>query len=357
MIVEKIALTNFRNYSKLALTFDKGLNVFVGKNGVGKTNLMEAINYLSLARSFRTAEDPLLIQKGKPFASIQAVISEEQQKRSVEIVITEEGKRVTLNQKPISKLSELTSWLNVLLFEPRDVLMFDDVPKVRRKFLDVSLSKQSKSYLELMTVYERLLKQRNDLLKTARVNLDHLAVLTEQMVDVSIPLMKARFQYLKDIDGIIGKVVQQIKGTPMEVGIEYLAYVPLQGDIKQQALEEFKAHQEIDIKRKVTNAGLHREDFVVKYQSHDVAGYGSQGENRLISLALKLSPYFLVKEQEKRPIIILDDVLSELDEPTQIKLIRFVQKLGQVFITATEFPVKGVAISEIKNQQILRRNA
>jgi|GEM_PF-139390 len=179
MKVERIQLRQFRNYRQLDVSFADGINVLVGKNGAGKTNLVEAIDYLSLARSFRTTHDALLIEKGQPFASIQAWIQEDQVKRELGIVITPEGKQISLNHKPLTKVSELTEYMNVILFEPRDVMLFDDSPKVRRQFLDITLAKHSKAYLELITLYEKLLKQRNHLLKLNKIDHAHLAVITD----------------------------------------------------------------------------------------------------------------------------------------------------------------------------------
>jgi DNA replication and repair protein RecF len=357
MKVERIQLRQFRNYRQLDVSFTDGINVLVGKNGVGKTNLVEAIDYLSLARSFRTPHDTLLIEKGQPFASIQAWILEDQVKRQLGIVITPEGKQISLNQKPLTKVSELTEYINVILFEPRDVLLFDDAPKVRRQFLDMTLSKHSKSYLELITLYEKLLKQRNQLLKLNKIDAAHLAVITEQMVDLSIPIVKARFQYITDLGELIGKVVKQIKGNHVSVTLQYVPYFSFKGDWKTNALAAFKELESNDIKKKTTQTGIHREDFEVKFQQYDIAEYGSQGENRLIALALKLTPYFLIKDQDKRPIIILDDVLSELDKKTQSLLLEFLTKLGQVFITTTYYPYRVGTIYDINDHQVIRRKA
>jgi DNA replication and repair protein RecF len=355
MKVERIQLRQFRNYRQLDVSFADGINVLVGKNGAGKTNLVEAIDYLSLARSFRTTHDALLIEKGQPFASIQAWIQEDQVKRELGIVITPEGKQISLNQKPLTKVSELTEYMNVILFEPRDVMLFDDSPKVRRQFLDITLAKHSKAYLELITLYEKLLKQRNHLLKLNKIDHAHLAVITEQMVDLSLPIVKARFQYIKDLGELIEKVVKQIKGNHIAVTLQYVPYFALKGDWKTNALQAFKEQELSDIKRKTTQTGIHREDFEVKFQTYDIAEYGSQGENRLIALALKLTPYFLIKDQDKRPIIILDDVLSELDKKTQSLLLEFLNKLGQVFITTTDYPYATGTIYDIQKQNVIRR--
>ena len=165
MTVQRLELVNYRSYSHIQLTFDPQLNVFLGKNGAGKTNLAEAIHYLSLARSFRTSDDQDLLQKGQPFAKVKAVIDLQGRKQTLEIVITPQGKKILLNQKPVKKLSELSKVIHVLFFEPRDVMLFDDLPKVRRKFLDTHISKHQEGYLQQLSQYEALLNERNLLLK------------------------------------------------------------------------------------------------------------------------------------------------------------------------------------------------
>ncbi|MBM3909190.1 MAG: DNA replication and repair protein RecF [Firmicutes bacterium] len=355
MTVQRLELVNYRSYSHIQLTFDAQLNVFLGKNGAGKTNLAEAIHFLSLARSFRTSDDQDLLQKGQPFAKVKAVIDLQGRKQTLEIVITHQGKKILLNQKPVKKLSELSKVIHVLFFEPRDVMLFDDLPKVRRKFLDTHISKHQEGYLQQLSQYEALLNERNLLLKSAQPNRQHLAVLTKQLIEASYPIVVARHSYIENINKVISKITSVVKGSPIDIKLQYVPYVNPKQDFFKEASLLFASKLEDDIRKKTTQLGTQREDFVAIYNQQTIANYGSQGENRLAAIALKIAPYFLVEDQALRPIIVLDDVLSELDEPTQKRLLQFLQKLQQVFITTTHMLDSPAAIYDIQNSHIQRR--
>ncbi|MEY3609789.1 MAG: hypothetical protein RLZZ264_310 [Bacillota bacterium] len=355
MTVQRLELVNYRSYSHIQLTFDSQLNVFLGKNGAGKTNLAEAIHYLSLARSFRTSDDQDLLQKGQPFAKVKAVIDLQGRKQTLEIVITPQGKKILLNQKPVKKLSELSKVIHVLFFEPRDVMLFDDLPKVRRKFLDTHISKHQEGYLHQLSQYEALLNERNLLLKESQPNRQHLAIVTKQLIEASYPIVVARHSYIESINKVISKITSAVKGAPIDIRLQYVPYVNPQQDFFKEATLLFANKLEDDIRRKTTQLGTQREDFVAIYNQQTIASYGSQGENRLAAIALKIAPYFLVEDQALRPIIVLDDVLSELDEPTQKRLVQFLQKLQQVFITTTHMLDSPATIYNIQNSQIQRR--
>jgi len=353
MTVQRLELVNYRSYSHIQLTFDAQLNVFLGKNGAGKTNLAEAIHFLSLA--FRTSDDQDLLQKGQPFAKVKAVIDLQGRKQTLEIVITHQGKKILLNQKPVKKLSELSKVIHVLFFEPRDVMLFDDLPKVRRKFLDTHISKHQEGYLQQLSQYEALLNERNLLLKSAQPNRQHLAVLTKQLIEASYPIVVARHSYIENINKVISKITSVVKGSPIDIKLQYVPYVNPKQDFFKEASLLFASKLEDDIRKKTTQLGTQREDFVAIYNQQTIASYGSQGENRLAAIALKIAPYFLVEDQALRPIIVLDDVLSELDEPTQKRLLQFLQKLQQVFITTTHMLDSPAAIYDIQNSHIQRR--
>ena len=349
MIIKTLSLKNFRNHAYLTYDFSPNLNILTGQNAVGKTNVMEAIYYLSLARSFRTTEDIELIQKGKDNAIIDAVVMEGDLKRKIRIIISESGKQILINGKKITKLSELSKCMNVILFEPKDVLMFRGSPKARRSFLDINLSKQSQPYFEYITRYNKVLKDRNELLKGDNVDPVLLETTTEMLVKLSGPIVSYRQMYVKDINDILIKITRALTGEEGKLEINYKPFVDYDKDFQKNALEAFKKAEERDFKSKATTLGVHREDFSISLNGRDIGQFGSQGENRIVALALKLSPYFLIENREKRPIVVLDDVMSELDQGHRQRLIKFVKKFEQVFITATKLEVEGAAQYRIKN--------
>ena len=350
MIIKTLSLKNFRNHSYISYEFSPKLNIFTGNNAAGKTNIAEAIYYLSLARSFRTTEDVELIQKGKQKAEISAICSEGDINRKVRIVLTETGKQVFINNKPISKISELSNCMNVLLFEPKDVLMFRGSPKARRNFLDINLSKKSQPYLDYISRYNKVLKERNDLLKEEKIDPVLLETTTEMLAKLSGPIVSYRQMYVKDINDILNKITRALTGEEGKLEIIYKPFVDYRKDFQKEALAAFKRAEDGDLHKKVTSIGIHREDFSICLNGRDIGQFGSQGENRIVALALKLSPYFLIDDKDKRPVIVLDDVMSELDLTHRQRLIEFLKKFEQVFITATRLEVEGASQYKISKQ-------
>ena len=357
MIIEKLKLRNFRNYENLEIEFDPKLNIIIGNNAEGKTNIVEAIHFLSLARSFRTNENADLIKKGASTAMIEAKVGDLPIKKNITAQLTSSGKKIICNGKPIRKLSELSEFVNVIIFEPKDSLMFNDSPSVRRYFLDVSISKNSKRYLESLIEYDKLLKERNKILKFDNIDMNQLFVVTKQLVNISETIINERISYINKINNLLPKIIHAIKGEKEEAQIEYNPFIEPGEDYITRAYDAYMLKIDEDIKRKTTTIGIHREDYKMIINNQDVSIYGSQGENRIAVIALKLSPYFLIEEKEKKPIIVLDDVMSELDKIRQERLLSFLRKFGQVFITSTKTNATNASIYEVKNHIVKRRNA
>ena len=341
MNIQSISLINFRNHSKREFSFDKGLNLITGPNGSGKTNIAEAIYYLSLARSFKGVDDEDIITRGSEFAQIDAVVKEGQLKRRIRILITKKGRSVLVNDKKVSKLSDLTKCVNVLLFEPKDVMLFRGLPKERRAFLDINLSKQFPIYLEYISRYEKALKQRNEILKSGNIDEKLLETSTEMLIKYAGPIINYRAMFVKDINDILIKIAHAITGVKDKIEISYHPFVNMTSEYQKEAKEAFARSLESDLKHKATSIGIHREDIAVSLNGKDIGTFGSQGENRLVALALKLSPYFMIKEVEKKPVVVLDDVMSELDKNHQVQLLKFLRKFDQVFITDTKLSIDG----------------
>ena len=350
MIVKTLTLKGFRNHEYLTYEFSPGLNVITGPNGAGKTNIVEALYYLSVAKSFRIGDSEGLVKKGKGHGEIYAEISEGSITRKIRVVLTANDHQIFINNKT-SRVLELAKVVNVILFEPKDVLLFRDSPRARRNFLDVSLSKKSFSYLESITRYNKVLKERNELLKSENVDKTLLDTTTEMLVKLSGTIVTYRQMYVKDINDILNKITRALTGEENQLEIIYKPFVENSPDFQTKALEAFKKAEEGDLRRKVTSIGVHREDFSVNLNGRDIGEYGSQGENRLAALALKLSPYFLIEDRDKRPVIVLDDVMSELDQNHRLRLITFLKKFEQVFITATRLEVNGANHYQIKKKK------
>ena len=357
MIVSKLILRNFRNYERLEVRFDPKLNVIVGDNASGKTNIVEAIHFLSLARSFRTSETSELIKYERQFATIEARVEEDTIHKNITAILTPSSKKITCNKKPIRKISELSNLINVIVFEPKDALMFSDSPLVRRNFLDINLSKKSPVYLENLMMFDKLLKERNTLLKEDNVDEIQLGIVTSQLISVQEVLCKYRQAYISEINSVLSKIITSIKGQDEEAHLEYYPFVKVDDKFVDIATRAYERIKESDIKHKVTQIGIHREDMKMILNGKDISTHGSQGENRLAVIALKLCPFFLIEDKDKKPIVVLDDVMSELDKTHQDRLLKFLEKLEQVFITSTKLTIKNASVYEVKKANITRRNA
>lgn len=348
MYLEKITLKNFRNHNYLTYTFKNNINIFLGENGVGKTNIIEAIYYLSFVKSFRGVEDSELIQHEKDSATIEAKILEGKISKDIKVILQDEKRYLYLNGKLIPKISELSKNVNIILFEPKDVMLFRGPPKDRRLFLDVNLSKKSQAYLDYISRYERILKERNELLKKDQVDEVLLKTTTELLIKLTAPIISYRTMYFKDINDILNNITRALTGERGKFEIIYKPFAPNNSESIKNITSLYEKALETDIKKKVTTIGVHKEDFSITYNGKDLATYGSQGENRLAAIALKLAPYFLIKDKDKRPIIMLDDVMSELDEKHQKQFINFLSKFEQIFITTTKPFMNGAKYYEIK---------
>lgn len=350
MFVKKLLLRSFRNHQIRTFEFAPDINIITGPNASGKTNIVEAIYFLSRTRSFRGASDEELIREGDDFAEIVAEILEGKIKRDIRVLIAKNRRLIFVNGKLVSKSSELSKVVNVLLFEPKDVMLFKGSPKERRNFLDVNLSKKYPIYLEYFSKYDNALANRNEMLKNEKMDKKLLEATTELLVEYSAPIVEFRTRYVKDITDILIKITRALTGKDNQIEINYKPYVMPGANFKEEALEAFKRSLDSDLRHKATSIGVHREDFSISLNGKEIDVYGSQGENRIVALALKIAPYFLIEDKDKRPIIVLDDVMSELDKKHQKRLIEFLKKLGQVFITATEFEINGVThIKLMKN--------
>ena len=358
MIVKKLILRNFRNYDYAKVEFDPKLNVIVGENAAGKTNLVEAIYFLSLARSFRTSETSDLIKNKRQFSQVEASVEQDTINKDIVALMTSSSKKFVCNDKPIRKLSDLSKIINVIVFEPKDTLMFSDSPLVRRNYLDINLSKKSPIYLENLMMFEKLLRERNAILKKDIIDKIQLNVVTEQMIGVEETICKYRAAYISEINSLLSKLITKLKGEDQTAELLYLPFMKLDDKFKVSCARAYEHNVESDIKHKMTQLGIHREDMRLILNGKDISEQGSQGENRIAVIALKIAPFFLIEDKALKPIIILDDVMSELDDERKRRLLTFIQnELEQVFITTTKTNIKDASIYEVSEHIITRRNA
>ena len=355
MILEKMSLTNFRSYAKCDVQFGNGVNVIVGPNGSGKTNLAESIHLMSLAKSWRTNESSTLIGVDYDYAYAEARVNNGGTTKTIGIQISQKGKRVLINGKPIRRLSELSKCVNVVVFSPEDVSLFKGSPSDRRSFLDVNISKRSLDYFSLIAKYNKLLEERNATLKSEQVDTTYLKVVTERLIEVEEPISRYRRLYVDELNKVLSEVASGLYGAERSVRINYKPFIKSDEEFKSRATKLYDKSLESDIYHKSTSIGLHREDFELMLDGKNIALYGSQGENRLSAIALKMSPYFLIEDDDQKPIAVLDDVYSELDNEHAARLTELVNKMGQTFITATKLEIEGATYIDVSSNKAVRR--
>ena len=334
MIVKELELHNLRNYEYLKVNFNKGINYIYGENASGKTNILEAIYFLSLTRSFRTSEIGELVKKDASFARILAKIDTQNVSKTLEISFNKSGKKILVNGKKVLKISELNSLINVISFIPKNTNLLKDAPKERRKFLNIYLSKFSNNYLKTLSVYEKILKERNDAFKAYKINPTLIDILTNQLISLNKEIYLYRKKFVNEINKYLADVFKEVSLTNEKLKMEYESFLNNQNEnIEKKKKNEFENIKEEEFKRKQTLIGIHKDDFKIYIDEKDVSLYGSQGENRISIISLILSLYFLNKEE--KPIIVLDDVISELDEKHEENLLKYLENFNQVFITNT----------------------
>ncbi len=346
MQVFKIILKDFRNYVELTLEPKNIINVFIGNNAQGKTNLIEAINFASLGRSQRVTKEIDLIR----WEQEQAIIFLTYKKLEVEQKIAFElnrnqPRRIILNEEPI-RIKQLIGRFNTVLFAPEDLFLMKGSPLNRRKFLDAEISQASPFYFAELLKYNKILTQRNSLLKLikdGKASQDNLPLWNEQLSNSAVNLVKKRLDSLKKINFLANQMQNEISSAQENLKIIYEIHGEenlkiLPEDLNSWYNEKMKGNQRLDIIRGSTTFGPHLDDLKFIVNERDLKLYGSQGQQRTAILALKLSEVeFLKEEIGDYPILLLDDVMSELDSKRRAQLLKFLARQQiQTFITAAD---------------------
>ncbi len=333
MIIKEIKLTNFRNFSNLNISFNDKINVIYGDNGKGKTNLIESIYYSSIARSFRIKDDKILIKYNSNSFVINSKFIINNSIKKIDIEVSNDYKKILLNDKKINKISTLSKLVKIIYFYPKDVLLFKESPKSRRDYLNQSISQYDSRYLDLLIKYNNYLKERNKELKKEYPDDILLDVYSQKMCEISKNIYSYRKKYLEEINPFINYVYKKITSRDDVLKLEYMSFINDLNNYELKFNEIFKNSKEEDIKKKTTSKGIHLEDFVMLMNDKNISKYGSQGENRIAVLSIKLAPYFMKKDESS--IVLLDDVLSELDDDKKNNFLKLLEEFDQVFITNT----------------------
>lgn len=349
MYISKIRLKNFRNYNLLELELGQGICIFVGKNAQGKTNLLEACCLVSMARSHRTSRDKDMIMLCKDMASVAVECVERDGVHSVDICLSQkERKRIRVNGLPCKRVGDMMGQIKTVVFSPEDLDIIKNGPALRRRYADIYLSQVEPVYFYQLTKYIQVLKQRNELLKQMAFKEDpaSLDVFDMLLANAAVPLIDQRREFIKKLDPVCRQIHLALSGNTEELQIEYA-----QGSESDEEgiLNGLKSTRKGDIKRGSTHIGPHHDDIAIKLNGTDLRFYGSQGQQRTVALSLKLAQLELMKtEIGESPILLLDDVLSELDPIRQRHLLNRLEGIQTIITTTHIIP----ELASVKNKTV-----
>lgn len=334
MKINSLDLKDFRNYDILNISFDEETNIIYGDNAQGKTNILEAIYVAATTKSHRGSKDREMISFHEEESHIKVIVQKKETSYRIDMHLKKnKPKGIAINGVPIRRASELFGIINIVFFSPEDLNIIKDGPAARRRFIDMELSQIDKIYLNDISNYNRILIQRNKLLKEIGFRddvKDTLDVWDMQLNNFGLRIIERRKTFIKDLNEIINGIHHNLSGGKENLVIEYEPNVD-SSDFERQIF----LSRERDIKTKMTNIGPHKDDICFKINGNDVRKYGSQGQQRTAALSLKLSEIYLVKRIiHDNPILLLDDVLSELDSNRQNYLLNRIKDI-QTIITCT----------------------
>lgn len=336
MTLENLQVLFFKNYEEADITFSPHINCFIGPNGSGKTNLLDAIHYLALTKSAFSSADLQNVKQGEDYFMVKGRFRQPDQKNAIQITFkTGQKKVVTNNKVPYEKVSEHIGRFPIVLISPYDTDLVREGSEERRKYFDSLISQLNHDYLDDLLRYNYLLKQRNSLLKQFAdrhyYDSDYLGVLTEEMIPFAEKISRVRLQFLREFQPVFQKQYRFLSESSEEVRIEYKSQLP-ENDLAQL----LKQCERKDSILQRTTVGPHKDDFVFLMDENSVKNYGSQGQQKSFVIALKLAQFELfAAAKNQKPLLLLDDIFDRLDEKRIAKLLEMVANhtFGQLFIT------------------------
>ena len=334
MIVKSLELKDYRNYHDLNMQFHSGTNILYGENAQGKTNILEAIYLCGTTKSHRGSKDKEIVRFQEEEAHVRVILEKNQIPHRIDLHLKKnKAKGVAIDGIPIKRQGELFGMLNLVFFSPEDLYIIKNGPSERRRFLDLELCQLNKIYLNDLTNYNKVLVQRNNLLKQIGNNrnlLDTLYVWDEKLMEYGSKIIEARYDFVLRLNELVGEIHKKLTGGKEELILQY------EPNVRAQDFEDkLKKSLEKDLYLKMTHTGPHRDDLCFLLGTIDIRKFGSQGQQRTAALSCKLAEIDLVKSVIKEnPILLLDDVLSELDRQRQTHLLNSIGDI-QTLITCT----------------------
>ncbi len=355
MKIDSLSLMNFRNYETLNISFGD-LNIIYGLNGSGKTNIIEAIYTLALTKSFRINNDKVMIKKGKIKAKIKGNVLKNGDENTFGVEISNDGKVVTINGEKQDKVSDYVSRINVILFNPSDTRLIDESPMIRRKMLNIEISQIYKEYLVILTNYQRILKQRNFYLRGMYVNGSYtntyLDILTKKLIEYGSIICKYREKFVDNINKYIASNYEKIFGS----GTLKIRYVStFKNKSEDDLIKRYKDNYQKELSVGKTLEGIHHDDIVFVLDNNNLKEWGSEGQRKNAIISFKLAEISVINEiKGYYPILILDDLFSELDKEKVTNLLGMLDRNVQTFMTTTD--LKNISKKVIKDAKKFKVN-
>lgn len=356
-------MKNYRNYDELILDFNDNLNIIIGDNAQGKTNLLESIYVLAVTKSFLSINDKNLIMFDSRYSLVKGSLNNNTSFDELEVLISEAGKIVKINRKEIKKLSDYISKLNVIIFSSDSIRIFKDSPMSRRKYFNIQISQINKIYLSNLSNYNLLLRQRNEFLKIIDIHkkndMDYLDVLDEKYINLSLNIYDYRKKYIDLVNKYIDNIFYSITGIK-ELKLVYSSNID--GFDKDLFKDKLRSNLNREIQYKSTFLGPNRDDYFFELGGKNLSLYGSQGQIRSAVLALKLAEVKLFTDVlSDTPILLLDDIFSELDITKRNNIVKYLSNEVQTIVTTTDIENieekirKKANVYKIKNGKIISR--
>ncbi|MCL2755472.1 MAG: DNA replication/repair protein RecF [Firmicutes bacterium] len=355
MKIKSVALTNFRNHIDTTVTLGDGVNVFIGNNAQGKTNLLESIYLTCVGRGWRTNRDKDMINFDQDFARVKTTAEKSYGDVDVEIKLSKsEKKSIKINGIPIQKMGELMGQINCVFFSPDELKLVKEAPKDRRRFLDIDLSQIDKNYFYALVRYNKILAQRNALLKSASGSLDaELDIWDLELAKQGTIIINKRILFLGRLRSEVEKVHNFLTSSVEQIGLEYEGCVGGK-NVETALLAALHEARGRDMRLRTTTVGPHRDDICILINGKDVRTFGSQGQQRTVALSIKLAELVIFKEETgEMPVLLLDDVLSELDPQRQERLFKAIRRCQSIITTANDIELVNIEKYYIKDGKIV----
>lgn len=335
--LKTLKLTGWRNYTGENVNFSPGINLFLGKNGQGKTNLLEAVFFLACGQSPRTSTIEEIINWNSKYFFVRGEFCNSHQLRLIEMGGARDGRRVSkVDGVVIGRLAEISQIVNAVFFMPEDLYLIKGGPEKRRRFLDMEISQLSSNYRYNLANYKKFLRQRNALLKSNNQDRILLDVLTGKLAELAGPIAVMRSNYIKKLSVLARLNHRKLSSNREELSLHY-NYSIKPDSSYQQVLDLFQGQKQHELRYRATAVGPHKDDIIFSVNGTDLRTYGSQGQQRTAVLALKLAEIELFKAETNRyPLLLLDDVFSELDEGRKSMLLEYLSGRVQTFISSAE---------------------